>query len=72
MTEPTPPVSGPTRVELLAAMRAARFAALRGLPLKACPYSVTGDGRARILARHWVAEYLLRRPHAPGVVDYDA
>ncbi|GIG63636.1 hypothetical protein Lfu02_80080 [Longispora fulva] len=72
MTSPEPAPSGPTRVELLAALRAGRFAGRRGLGLNKCPYNPAGDGRDRIVARRWVGAYLAEHPHDPGVVDYDA
>ncbi|WP_018348219.1 hypothetical protein [Longispora albida] len=69
---PDPVPTGPSRFELLAAMRAARFAARRGLPLTVCPYDPAGSPRDRVLARRWVAAYLAEQPHTPGSVDYTA
>jgi hypothetical protein len=57
-----------TSVERGRAVRAARFAAATGLPVSACPYSPTGDDRARALALVWVRTYLAATPDRTQVV----
>jgi len=59
----------PTRVQMWAALRAARFAATTGQPVTVCPYDPTGDGRQRLLALIFVREYLRLRPSS--AVDHD-
>lgn len=62
MTAQAPsPTTLPSDVERLLAMRAARFAASRGLPATVCPYDPDStDNRVRVLALVWVREYLRR------------
>ncbi|GIJ50024.1 hypothetical protein Val02_69100 [Virgisporangium aliadipatigenens] len=59
-----------TRLDRLHAMRAARTAALRALPVTVCPYRTDGDGRQRVLARVFVREYLRHQPPADDLIDY--
>lgn len=64
-------MSQPTRVERFRAMRAARFAAERGLLATACPYDPYSPNPAvRILALAWVRVYLRRRPTPSDAIDF--
>lgn len=58
----------PTRVQMWAALRAAKFAARTDQPVTACPYPPTTHGPERLLALLFVREYLRLRPPA---VDHD-
>ena len=61
-------MSAPTRVQVWAALRAARFAATTGQPVTACPYRPDDDPAAWVLAVVFVREYL--RLH-PAAIDHD-
>jgi len=60
----------PSNVGRFRAMRAPRFAAVRGLLATACPYDpYDTDATVRVLALVWVREYLRLRPAPPTVLD---
>ncbi|ADD43874.1 hypothetical protein [Stackebrandtia nassauensis] len=59
----------PTDTQRAQAIRAARFAAARGLPITACPYPISGSASLRVLAVVFVREYARLRP---GRIDHTA
>jgi hypothetical protein len=54
-------MSAPARVQMWAALRAARFAATTEQPVTACPYRPDSDRATRVLAAMFVREYLRLR-----------
>ena len=63
-------MNAPTGLQRLQARRAARAAALRGLPLTVCPYPADGTPVERLLLLVFVREYLRHRPPPPGAIDH--
>lgn len=63
-------MSLPSRVDVLRARRAARFAATRAMPATVCPYRPgSPDDAERVLALAWVREYLRHQPTPETLLD---
>ncbi|WP_433426336.1 Rmf/CrpP fold protein (plasmid) [Microtetraspora malaysiensis] len=53
-----------SNVDRRAAITFGRLAGERGMSVTACPYSASGDGRAKALRLVWMRSYLRHRPVA--------